>query len=116
MDLANSDFAAVYFSTADVKHFQALLVRLRTFEKNVADEFRQVNAKIDALDQASKINKTGITVAKGSITKLRNSLNKMGDWVKTQFENMNHSVEEFDEDEANLVTNASATLLACPAK
>jgi len=105
MDLANSDFAAVYFSTADVKHFQALLVRLRTFEKNVADEFRQLNAKIDALDQASKINKTGITVAKGSITKLRNSLNKMGDWVKTQFENMNHSVEEFDEDEANLDEN-----------
>jgi hypothetical protein len=110
--MANSDFAPEYFSVGEQKKFSALLLRLRAFEETIVHSYRQLDAKIDALDQASKENKNDITATKCSITKLRSSLNNMGDWVKTSFENINHAVEDFEEDEAYLDKNIEMTVTA----
>ena len=59
--MANSDFAPEYFSVGEQKKFSALLLRLRAFEETIVHSYRQLDAKIDALDQASKENKNDIT-------------------------------------------------------
>nr|CAD2208711.1 unnamed protein product [Meloidogyne enterolobii] len=91
--MSGSDFDDVYFSATERTNFQPLLNRLRSFEKTVARSFRQFEERLNVVEENVKTNKNGLSGTKGSVTKLRNSLKTMENFVKEKL-NQNINFEE----------------------
>nr|CAD2195132.1 unnamed protein product [Meloidogyne enterolobii] len=102
-----SDFDETFFTPQESKQFSAILIRLRAFEKSVAQSMRRIEGRLETLETNSEKTKNSMTGIKGSITRLRNN-------VQSEFKKLgerqaeNASLEDFEEAiEQNLEGNES---------
>nr|CAD2202873.1 unnamed protein product [Meloidogyne enterolobii] len=102
-----SDFDETFFTPQESKQFSAILIRLRAFEKSVAQSLRRIEGRLENLETNSEKNKNSLTGIKVSITKLRNNVqNEFKKLGEKQAENT--SLVDFEEAiEQNLEGNES---------
>nr|CAD2168303.1 unnamed protein product [Meloidogyne enterolobii] len=110
--MSGSDFAPHLFSPEEKKTFETLLTQLRSFEKTVAKSFRQVEGRLDLIEENMKKNKDSLTGTKSSVTKLRNNLNEF----KLKFEEkmgklpQNKELEDFNELEDESINESDSSI------
>nr|CAD2160814.1 unnamed protein product [Meloidogyne enterolobii] len=114
--MSGSDFAPHLFSPEGNKNFETLLTQLRSFEQTVAKSFRQVEGRLDSIEENIKKNKDGLTGTKSSVTKLRNNLNEF----KINFEEKigklskvanNEELENFEDLEDESINETDDTIV-----
>uniref|UniRef100_A0A1I8BC51 RNA-directed DNA polymerase n=1 Tax=Meloidogyne hapla TaxID=6305 RepID=A0A1I8BC51_MELHA len=117
--MSGSDFAPEFFSSEENKTFNKILTQLRSFERSVAQSFRQVDGRLEIIEESLKKNKDGLTGTKGSVTKLRNSLTelqtnleeKIGKIEKMCKANKNNGNENIDEVDGSFIDESANTLI-----
>ncbi|CAK5088011.1 unnamed protein product [Meloidogyne enterolobii] len=88
--MSGSDFNPQFFTPEENNAFSTILTQLRSFERTVAQTFRQLEGRLNNIEENLKKNKDSLTGTKGSITKLRNNLSEF----KIVFEEKCRNIEK----------------------
>uniref|UniRef100_A0A915PGN3 Uncharacterized protein n=1 Tax=Meloidogyne floridensis TaxID=298350 RepID=A0A915PGN3_9BILA len=62
--MVGSDFDPEFFTNTDRNNFQTILTRLRAFDKTVAHSFRNLEQRIDTIEENVKTNKNSLSGTK----------------------------------------------------
>ncbi|KAL7070850.1 hypothetical protein ACQ4LE_009928 [Meloidogyne hapla] len=75
--MSGSDFAPEFFNSEEKRNFNTIIIQLRSFERSVAQSFRQLEGRIDTIEDSIKKNKDSLIATKDSVTGVRNSLKEL---------------------------------------
>jgi hypothetical protein len=97
-----SDFDEKYFNAAEKRDFQTLLMQMRSFERTVSHAFRAMEKRLDALEAGQANTKGSLKAVKGTMTKLKKSINqKLEDMKKGKLPDEDELEASSGEEEAN---------------
>ena len=118
--MSGSDFSPEPFTLEEKKAFTTILIQLRSFERSLAQSFREVKGRLDQIEDSIKKNKDSLTATKGSVTKLRNNLTelhtnfeeKIKKVAKLGIKYNDKELENFDELEDSSINESNETIIA----